>query len=215
MSSATGSNGKSRRNLPKEVRREQLIRATMRSIASNGLSGTTMAQVTREAGLSMGIANLHFQSKEKLLIETLKFVTDEYNRGHNAILASEEYPTLAARLEALLEFDFSRKVTEKRKLAVWFAFWGEAKSRPTYQRICSRTDFRAEDAITDIFRAIIHEGNYRQADAELLASGYTALIDGLWLDLLVTPRHLNRDKARRVARHYLASAFPQHISLEP
>ena len=214
MSTNKETNGKSRRNLPKEVRREQLILATMKCIAKNGLSGTTMAQVTQEAGLSMGFANLHFESKEKLLIETLRYVTDEYNRGQNAILDSDKYPSPTDKVEALLKFDFSPKVTKKSKMAVWFAFWGEAKSRPTYQRICNRTDFSSEDTITELFQALIDEGGYTQADARLLATGYTALIDGLWLDLLVAPRQVNRKKATRVARHYLASAFPDHIQLD-
>lgn len=203
-----------RRALPKEVRREQLIRATMRCISQFGLSGTTMAQVTRQAGLSLGIANLHFESKEKLLVETLLYVTDEYNRGHADLLASEEYDSIASKMEALLKFDFSNKVLEKDKMAVWFAFWGEAKARPTYQRICSRTDFTAEGAIANLFQQAIDEGEYQNCDAGLLSSGYTALVDGLWLDLLVEPRHLSRNKARKVARHYLASAFPHHIPLE-
>jgi len=205
---------RARRALPKKVRREQLIRATMTCIAKNGLSGTTMAQVTKEAGLSLGIANLHFESKEKLLIATLRYVTDEYNRGHAELLTSDRYQTIADKLEAILKFDFSAKVTEKKKMAVWFAFWGEAKSRPTYNRICSQTDFMAEDAMSELFQATIDEGRYQGADAALLASGYTALIDGLWLNMLLSPRHLNRATAHQVARHYLASAFPKHIKLD-
>ena len=64
---------------PRSERRLQLIDATIRCIAQHGLSATTMQLVTREAGLSLGIANLHFQSKENLLAETLRHVTREYN----------------------------------------------------------------------------------------------------------------------------------------
>ena len=56
----------------KEERQHQLIQATIRSVAQNGLSDTTMATVSSEAGLSQGIINLHFQSKERLLVETLR-----------------------------------------------------------------------------------------------------------------------------------------------
>ena len=203
-----------RRSLPREVRRDQLINATMRSIAKHGLSGTTMAQVTKEAGLSLGIANLHFESKDKLLVETLRHVTDEYNRGQQAILDNSDHATIASRIEALLSFHFSPVVTRKNKLAVWFAFWGEAKSRPTYQRICAQSDHTAEEAIAILFQAAIEEGEYGSADASLLATGYAALVDGLWLQLLVCPRQLTREAATQVARHYLASAFPGHIKLE-
>jgi TetR/AcrR family transcriptional repressor of bet genes len=196
------------------VRQEQLILATMKCIARNGLSGTTVAQVTKEAGLSLGIANLHFESKEKLLVATLLHVTEEYNRGQAAILESDRYPTTAARIEAILQFDFSPQVTTREKMAVWFAFWGEAKSRPTYQRICSQTDFKAEDAICALFRIAIEEAGSEDVDAALIAAGYTAMVDGLWLNMLVAPQHLKRDQALAIARSYLASAFPFHLTPE-
>ena len=57
--------GTKRRQIrPKAERRQQLIDATIRCIAQHGLSSVTMQMVTREAGLSVGIANLHFQSKK-------------------------------------------------------------------------------------------------------------------------------------------------------
>lgn len=205
----------SRRAQPKEVRKEQLIRATIKCIAKYGLSGTTMALVTREAGLSMGIANLHFESKEKLLLETLQSVTAEYAAGQSAILDSAEFPSTADKIEALLNFDFSPRVTEKNKLAVWFGFLGEAKSRPTYQRICSRQDSLAEERIAALFQQALDEAGDPKADANLLAAGYIALVDGLWLNSLVDPRRLPWKKAHRAARHYLSTAFPQHISLTP
>jgi TetR/AcrR family transcriptional regulator, transcriptional repressor of bet genes len=213
--SVTKSENNQRRALPKEVRKEQLIRATVKCIARHGLSGVTMARVTQEAGLSLGIANLHFKSKDKLLLETLKYVTDEYGSGQAAILEDQTFPTIAAKIEALLDFDFSPGVTDRNKLAVWFAFLGEAKSRPTYQRICSRQDSVAEQKVTALFQQAIEEAGYANTDAALLASGYISLVDGLWLNTLVAPRRLGKKKAYRAARHYLASAFPQHIRLDP
>ena len=67
-----------KRTAPKEERQQQLIEATIRSVARNGLSDTTMATVSREAGLSQGIINLHFQSKDRLLVETLRFLSEQY-----------------------------------------------------------------------------------------------------------------------------------------
>ena len=56
-----------RRTAPPAERRRQLIDATIRSVANRGLADTTIATVAREAGLSQGIINLHFQTKERLL----------------------------------------------------------------------------------------------------------------------------------------------------
>jgi TetR/AcrR family transcriptional regulator, transcriptional repressor of bet genes len=200
-----------RRVLPPEVRRAQLIQATMACIAENGLAGTTMATVTRKAGLSLGIANLYFQTKEKMLIETLRYVTDEFTDGQQAELNNKKYDTVAKKIQAILKFDLSPKVTEKSKLAVWVAFWGEAKSRPTYQRIRAQADIQIENIYRDLFQSAVDEAGYKNTDADLIARGYTALVDGLWLDLLVSPRQFNRKKARQITNHYLATAFPEHV----
>ena len=74
-----------RRTAPKEERQAQLIRATIRSIAKHGLSVTTMATVAKEARLSQGIINLHFQSKERLLEETLLHIVGEYREAWQTV----------------------------------------------------------------------------------------------------------------------------------
>jgi len=81
------------RSLSKQARRKQLIEATIKCIADKGLSGTTMADVTQQAGLSLGIVNLHFQTKEKLLIETLSYISNEYTTGLNEIFNDEKLTT--------------------------------------------------------------------------------------------------------------------------
>ena len=57
----------------------QLIDATIDSLAKRGYSETTMADVADGAGLSRGIVNFHFESKEKLLVATLQYMADEYS----------------------------------------------------------------------------------------------------------------------------------------
>jgi len=189
-----------RRAEPPEVRRQQLINATIVCIARSGMSATTMAEVTKEAGLSQGIVNLHFESKEKLLVETLRTIANEYNVGQKEILTNASYNSVAERIQALLDFDFSQRITRKEKLAVWFAFWGESKSRPTYEKICSASDIATDAAMRALFQQAVDEGSYRGVHAKLLAQGYTALIDGLWLDLLIAPRRFTRKRAKQIAR---------------
>jgi TetR/AcrR family transcriptional repressor of bet genes len=46
----------------------------------------------------------------------------------------------------------------------------------------------------------------------LVADGLSALTDGLWLDLLVRPESMSRERARHIALSYLADVFPRHFS---
>lgn len=202
------STGKREKN--KALRRNQLIRATIRSVARRGFAETTMADVTREAGLSLGLANLHFKSKDRLMEETLRYLSEEYESACFAAMASAG-PTAADKLGALVDLDFSPKVCDRRKLAVWFAFWGETRSRPTYQQICARNDRRYEKIVTDLCQEIIEVGGYTAIDATMVANGLSALVNGLWLDMLMTPDDMTADDARRIAYFFLSHAFPNHF----
>ena len=202
---------KRRQIRPKAERRQQLIDATIRCIAQRGLSAITMQMVTREAGLSVGIANLHFQSKDNLLKETLRFVAEEYHGGQIEIMEGSDIPDLGDRLDALLDFQLGRGVTQRQKMSVWFAYYGEAGARPVYQKIVATSDRLAAQKLEALFAEIIKEGGYAGSDARELAIGYSALIDGLHLGLLVTPRELSKRCARAVAKDFLRRAFPFHI----
>jgi TetR/AcrR family transcriptional repressor of bet genes len=199
-----------RRTAPPAERRRQLIDATIRSVANRGLADTTIATVAREAGLSQGIINLHFQTKERLLTETLRYLADEYrNACRAATERSDGSPEVG--LKAMVELDFQPGICERKKLAVWFAFWGERRFRPTYRRICAERDRSYDDLVRELCARLCEQGGYPEVDSALVADGLSALTDGLWLDLLVRPESMTRELARRISLTYLADAFPRHF----
>jgi TetR/AcrR family transcriptional repressor of bet genes len=200
-----------RRTASKEERQEQLIQATIRSVASRGLSDTTMATVASEAGLSQGIINLHFQSKDRLLVETLKYIADEYRQTWKKALNAAG-KSAAERLEALVMVDFRLPVCDRNKLAVWFAFWGESKSRPTYRQICAERDRAYRKEMVQVCQDLIDMGGYENIDAETVAAGLSAMTAGLWLDMLTNPRSMSRQDSRDICRQFLATTFNRHFT---
>ena len=206
---STSHQPQSRRRAAKDVRRRQLIEATIESIAKRGLGDTTLAHISQTAGLSQGIVNLHFTSKENLLNATLEFLRDEYELAWQSALArSADDP--ACQLSALLRADYQAGVAGTKKLAVWFAFWGEVKARPAYQRICQERVNAYTGALEKILVRLIKQGRYDDLNVSLLAEGIMAMADGLWLNMLVSARNLKRAEAEKVMLQYLAQIFPQH-----
>lgn len=199
-----------KRTASKEARRQQLIQATIQSIAKYGLSDTTIATVAKEANLSQGIVNLHFQSKQGLLIETLKSVADEYKDAWEKAMASAG-PSNAEKLEALVNVDFCHAVCDRTKIAVWFAYWSETKSRPTYRKLCAERDRGYDRKMNELVKALIAEGNYQSMNADSITDGLSAMSAGLWLDLLVDPRGMTRERARMACRMFLCQLFPRHF----
>jgi TetR/AcrR family transcriptional regulator, transcriptional repressor of bet genes len=200
-----------RRTAPPEQRREQLILATIRCVADQGLADTTIATVAQKAGLSQGIVNLHFRSKDGLLTETLRYLADEYRTACQEAAAAGAVNPVEGLL-AMVELDFRRTICTREKLAVWFAFWGERRFRPTYRRICAERDRSYDDMVRLICARLCEEGGYKDVEPGLVADGLSALTDGLWLDLLVRPDSMSRERAKRISLSYLADVFPRHFS---
>jgi len=202
---------KTKRTARREQRRQQLIDATMKCIARRGMSNTTLGDVAREAGLSQGIVNLHFESKENLLTETLRFLADEY-KAHFSKTYEKSGPGPADKLRALVELDLRPSICDRRKVAVWFAFWGEVQSRPTYRKICDERDQYYDDTVERLAGEIIVEGDYRDVTAASVAMALTSMTNGLWLSCLISPRTFDRHKAMDALLEYLSRVFPKHFS---
>ena len=193
----------------KARRRQQLIDATIRCISKKGLGSTTLGDVARIAGLSQGIVNLHFDSKDNLLAETLRYLAEEYDEQFMKTLAqSPDDP--ARRLLALMEMDLRPKVCDRKKLAVWFAFWGEVKAVPTYQKICTAREKKYDDVLVDLATKIVEDGGYENVDPAIVATTLSAMTDGFWLSCLISHRTFDRDAALASVRGYLVSTFPDH-----
>src|SRR5512145_2068414 len=94
-----------------QERRRALIDATMTAIAEQGFSGLTLARVASLAGLSAGIVNFYFQSKEALLLETLKSVAEEFEQTVYAALDGAP-ATPAEQLRTMLLASLAPAITE-------------------------------------------------------------------------------------------------------
>jgi AcrR family transcriptional regulator len=197
------------RKAPKEVRRHQLIEATIDTLARKGYAELTLADVAKIAGLSVGIVNFHFESKEKLLVETLKTLAEDY-RGNWQEALRRGGPRPADKLVALLAADFNERICSQRTLAAWCAFWAEAQSRPTYQEHCSSNDAEYSALTLDLCARIIRDGNYPY-DARLIARALDALLEGLWLDLMTMEKPYTLGEALETVYASLSAIFPRHF----
>ena len=202
--------GTGRRRESKEKRREQLINATIDSLARRGYASTTLANVSDGARLSRGIVNFHFDSKDNLLIETLQFMSDEYQANWKARYAASDDDT-ASRLAALVTADLDRAICTPRKVSAWFALMAEAKSRPAYQKLVWERDARYRACLTENCRMAKEEADYT-FDPETVTAAIYAMQEGLWLRLALGGREYRRATALKTALEMLGTVFPCHFA---
>jgi TetR/AcrR family transcriptional repressor of bet genes len=190
-------------------RRQQLVGATIKCIARKGIGSTTLADVAGEAGLSQGIVNLHFDSKDNLLAETLRYLAEDYDQQFMQTLEKSN-GSAADKLLALMDLDLRPSICDRQKLAVWFAFWGEVKAVPTYQKICAARDEKYHRVMTDLVDEIVADGGYENVNAEVVTEALSSMTDGFWLSCLINPKTFDRKTAQQAVHSYLHATFPKH-----
>ena len=187
----------------------KLISSAIKSISEKGINETTMSDVSQGAGLSQGIVNFHFKSKELLLIETLRFISNEYLQSfQNCLKKSGSDP--CKQIIAIINNDFSNKICSRDKIALWFTFFSEVKFKPAYHQICKQRDLYYQKMTENIFRELI-KLEKSKISLTNVSNGLQALVMGLWLDQLVDPDTFKRKKAKEICFNFIKSNFPEQF----
>lgn len=198
------------RKLSRAARRAQLIEATIEVLAERGFARMTLSDVARRAGLSHGLVNFHFESKELLLAETLGYLSDEYRENWMQALSCAD-PCPAKQLDALFRADFSPQLFTPARLAAWVAFWGEAQSRPLYREKCGANDDAYAERKEAICAALIAQGGYH-GDAGRISRALRLVAEGAWMDLVIMERPYTREEGLATLRCAAAAFFPRHFN---
>ncbi len=209
ISADLGTADMARRKLPRDARRVQLIEATIRVLASQGYARSTLSDVARAAGLSHGLVNFHFLSKENLLLETLLYMAEEYRQNWTVAL-SLAGPDPADQIGALLGADFNPHICTADRLSAWCSFWGEAQSRPLYQQRCGANDAAYNTLFEGLCAQMISHHGYHGNPARI-ARTLRAAVEGVWLDMMTTPPPYGRSEALATVMTCAAAFFPRHF----
>ncbi len=191
-----------------QERRRMLVEATMTAIAERGFSNLTLAHIAGIAGLSAGIVNFYFSTKEALLLETLKTVAEEFEHTVNAAVDAVGADP-AAQLQAILLASLEPTITEPRKVAVWYAFSAEAGARQDYQEICGQRDQTYYARIQLLCDAIVRKAVPGvRVSSSAIAHAVSGLIEEFWQSILFAGTGFDRVAARGQCLAFLASVFP-------
>ena len=167
--------------------------------------------MAKRAGLTGAMVNFHFTNKEALLVATLRALYEEYETAIEAATsAAGADPT--AQLEALVEAHFDPVLSAPDKIAVWCAYWGEARARADYMALCGQRDAAMERRMTSLCRQVIERDGYAHLDADAMAGGLSGLLEESWQGFLTDDGAAARAERQRLCRAYLSGVFPKSFS---
>jgi TetR/AcrR family transcriptional regulator, transcriptional repressor of bet genes len=194
---------RTRRNgrAPQKHRRQQLIDATLQCLAEFGHSGTTVRVVCARAGLSPGMVIHYFKGIDDLIAASY-----DYLGNYVADLFTEAMDEAGEdplhRLRAVVNTIFRPPVLDKDKLSVWLAFWSlvrtNAQIRKTHATIYGR--YRRRLGVL-IGRIAASRG--LALDVRQTVFGFTAMTEGLWLQLCLEPSRFSTREASWFAHSWI------------
>lgn len=184
-----------------DVRRQQIVEAALRCLAKGGFGAFTVSEICAEAGISHGLINHYFASKEELLVTAYRRVTDRLAQWTRLTLAKSGRAP-ADKLRAMVEASFAEEIFNEENLAIWLALWGQVRNHPELRA--------AHNELYDGYRAVVTrqiesvaQERRRAVEAAPLALALTALIDGLWLEWCLDPTVFSPEEARQTCYRLL------------
>lgn len=143
-------------------------------------------------------------------IDLLNHLGARFSDGWNAVLADDS-GTPSERLLRLLEYDVGFASEHPKFLAVWCAFWGEAKGSTLYREISFPRNQRYMKDVRTLLLELVRDGAYGHVDVPALNKGIEAMLFGLWLDAHLQPSPDHFAVGMRALESYLSTLFPEHF----
>lgn len=168
------------------VRKARLVEATLVCLQRFGFQGASIRRICAEAGVSVGLINHHYASKDELVAEAYLAITRRLTEQLRAAIDGAA-PDARSRLSAFFSGSFSEELLNPRLLDAWLAFWVAVKSADTISRAHDQSYAEYRATISQTLMQLARENRWRRFDSDLAAIALSALLDGLWLEYGLDP----------------------------
>lgn len=188
-----------RRAEPDE-RRASLIEACARVLAREGAAGASVRVIAVEAGVSPGLIGHYFGGVDALIAATYAHVEAQVADAlDQAVLAAGDDPR--ARLDAYVSASLLPPIADSDLLSTWIAFWSLVRARPEIAGLHDEQYGRFRAGL----EALLSANGVPAENLRRTAIAVTALVDGLWLELCLSPQTFAEGEAAAIARSGLAA----------
>jgi TetR/AcrR family transcriptional regulator, transcriptional repressor of bet genes len=183
-----------------DERRADLIAACAQVLAREGAAGASVRAIALEAGVSPGLIGHHFGGVDALVAATYAQVEAQVASAlEAAVAAAASNPR--ARLEAYVSASLLPPIADSELLSTWIAFWSLVRARPEIAALHDEQYGRFRAGLEQL----LLENGVPAPALRRTAIAVTALVDGLWLELCLSPQTFAAGEAAAIAREALAS----------
>jgi AcrR family transcriptional regulator len=184
--------------------RERILAAAVQRIASDGIDGVRIARIAMDAGVSPPLVHYHFDSRETLLAEALRY---SYTRAGDARITTGELPaaTHAERLRSMIGQCLPATPALAEDWVLWVELWLRAVRHPELRPVAEELYARLREWFGDEIAAGVESGEFDAGiDVEAVTDRTLALLDGFGVRTLIGDSSVPLDRARAAVEDSLA-----------
>jgi AcrR family transcriptional regulator len=197
-------------SLPDEAagRRTAIIEAAARVIARRGYEGARLADVADEAGVSIGLVQHYFRSRERLMAETFR----DYNAAlvASALELADAEPDPSRRLVKLVRFTCSDspRLSLEEEWALWLEFWLTATRVPALRDQSAEIEDGWQRVFADAIAEGVRAGVFRPSQpVDDVVADVLAMMDGLMIRSLLGHPGVTPERVEALLLAYLSEAL--------
>ncbi|WP_119300944.1 choline-binding transcriptional repressor BetI [Dongia deserti] len=191
-----------------EIRRRQLIEATIASIHDVGFAESSVSRIAAKAGVSAGIVHHYFEDKGELLEATLRQLGA--NLSASVVWRLRAAKTAAHRLMAVVDGNLGQELFTPEAVSAWLAFWSQVPTHPRLARIQTIIIERLHSNLVHALRPFL-----REPEVQHVARDLACLIDGIWLRAALSQHGPDGADARRAAIEFITHRLSIKIGETP
>lgn len=157
--------------------KQKIIEAAFQVILQKGIKDTTVRDIAKEAGVSIGTYSYHYPNKDELFFDVFEMMTKKQDEALERGFASN---TLEEKKLALVEL-FKDATTNECFMKLNYYLLSEAFGQNTLMR--EKMKYKYEEWRMNF--ATYLEGEIKEQNKRLSASLFLAMLDGFMLQLLL------------------------------
>lgn len=182
----------------RDIRRDELIEATIAAIHQNGFAALTIGQIAETANASVGSISYYFGGKEQLLEEAMRRLLSILHECAVGGLKAATGPR--ARLNAIVVANFDDRLFSAEKCAVWMQFWAYAPYAPPLARLQRINRSRVSSNVRAELKAL-----FPGSEISPMQRALQAYMDGVWLEAAQSEQPIDTERAQRSATQFLGA----------
>ena len=185
----------------KEMRRDELMDAAIEAIGEFGIVNATVAIIAGKAGMSAGLVNHYFDSKQELLALTLRSLSNLFRKDILDILPENATPV--ERLKAIVDGSFAPQHFRGAKRMAWMQFMMTSQNDPVIRQLMRITGARFVSNIRYAVKDLVPK-----SEIDDVADGIAAMIDGFFWQIAADYDEDDFERARRICWRYVCLLIP-------